>query len=106
RVKQVILISSIGVYENSNNRFTELDTPQPDTESGKALFAAEKIAKEQKGITTTVLRFGGLFGPGRDPGRFFSGKKNIPNGLAPVNMIHLNDCLGISLAILEKEAFG
>src|SRR5690606_24840937 len=106
RVKQVILISSTGVFENSNKQFTELDIPQPDTDSGKALFAAESIAKEQNQITTTILRFGGLYGSGRNPGRFFSGKKNISNGLAPVNMIHLNDCLGISLAILDKKAFG
>src|SRR5690606_28042744 len=73
RSKQVILISSTGVFENSNKQFTELDIPQPNTESGKVLLAAENIAKEQRGITTTILRFGGLYGPDRNPGRFFAG---------------------------------
>lgn len=105
-VTQIILISSTGVYENSNRHFNEQDIPQPNTDSGKALLLAENIAREQDKITTTILRFGGLYGPGRDPGRFFAGKKNIPNGLAPINMIHLDDCIGISLAIIGKEAFG
>ncbi|TCK85010.1 NAD(P)H-binding protein [Albibacterium bauzanense] len=106
KVKHVILISSTGVYENTGKEFNELDSPQPTSESGKALFSAENIVLAQKDFTTTILRFGGLFGPGRNPGRFLKGKNSIPNGLAPVNMTHLNDCLAISHAILEQESFG
>lgn len=105
KVKHLVFISSTGVYENSNREFTELDLPHPDTDSGKALLAVEEILKSQRNYTTTIIRFGGLFGPNRDPGRFFAGKRDIPNGLAPVNMIHLNDCIGISLTILKKQAF-
>jgi len=106
RVKYLILISSTGVYGNTGQEFNELDLPHPSSESGKALLLAENIALAQTGFSTTILRFGGLFGPGRNPGRFLKGKKAIPNGLAPVNMIHLNDCLGISHTILEQNAFG
>src|SRR5690606_41999862 len=56
--------------------------------------------------TSTIVRFGGLFGPNREPGRFLKGRKTIPNGLAPVNMIHLVDCVGICKAIIQKNAFG
>lgn len=105
-VKHIILISSTGVYENTGKEFNELDSPQPISESGKALLSAENTALAQKDSTTTILRFGGLFGPDRNPGRFLTGKKSIPNGLAPVNMIHLNDCLAISHTILEQESFG
>ncbi|MFD2871235.1 SDR family oxidoreductase [Mucilaginibacter ximonensis] len=105
-VKQVVLISSTGVYSDNNTEVTELDAPSPDTESGKILLAAEELLKAEKGFTTTIIRFGGLIGPGRDPGRFFAGKKAIPNGDAPVNLIHLTDCIGISSAILDKQAFG
>lgn len=106
KVKHIILISSTGVYENTEKEFNELDLPHPNSESGKALLQAENIALAQKNFSTTILRFGGLFGPDRNPGRFLKGKKSIPNGLAPVNMIHLNDCLAISHAILEQQAFG
>jgi nucleoside-diphosphate-sugar epimerase len=105
-IKQLVLISSTGVYGDHNTEVTELDDPNPDSESGKILLAAEDLLKAQKGFTTTVIRFGGLFGPDRDPGRFFGGKQDIPNGDAPVNLIHLTDCIGVSNAILDTQAFG
>lgn len=105
-IKQVTHISSTGVYGDHNREVDELTPPLPLTISGKALFDVENLLREQTDFTTTIIRFGGLFGPGRNPGRFFSGKKNIPNGKAPVNLIHLHDCIGISHAILNKQAFG
>jgi nucleoside-diphosphate-sugar epimerase len=105
-IKQVVLISSTGVYGDHNTEVTELDTPNPDSESGKILLAAENLLKQQTDFTTTIIRFGGLIGPGRDPGRFFAGKIDVPNGDAPVNLIHLTDCIGISNAIIDKQAFG
>jgi nucleoside-diphosphate-sugar epimerase len=106
QIKQVVLISSTGVYGDHNTEVTELDAPNPDTESGKIMLAAEEILKAEKAFTTTTIRFGGLIGPGRDPGRFFAGKTDVPNGEAPVNLIHLTDCVGISCMILDKQAFG
>lgn len=105
-IKQVVLISSTGIYGDHNTEVTESDIPAPDTASGKILLVAEGLLKAESAFTTTIIRFGGLIGPGRDPGRFFAGKTNIPNGGAPVNLIHLTDCIGISCAILDKQAFG
>jgi nucleoside-diphosphate-sugar epimerase len=106
QIKQVVLISSTGVYGDSNLQVNETDAPNPDSESGKILLAAEELLKQQTDFTTTVIRFAGLIGPGRDPGRFFAGKTDVPNGEAPVNLIHLTDCIGISNTILDKQAFG
>ncbi len=106
QIKQVVLISSTGVYGDSNTEVTEADAPNPDSEAGKVLLAAEELLKQQPDFTTTIIRFGGLIGPGRDPGRFFAGKTDVPNGEAPVNLIHLTDCIGISNAILDRQAFG
>jgi nucleoside-diphosphate-sugar epimerase len=106
QVKKVIYISSTGVYGDHNNEVNELSDPNPDTESGIILLEAEKLFQRETGFKTTIIRFGGLVGPGRHPGRFFAGKKDIPNGLAPVNLIHQQDCVGISEAIIEKAAFG
>ena len=105
-IKQVVFVSSTGVYGDSNIDVTELDEPNPDSESGKILLEAEGLLKRETSFTTTIIRFAGLIGPGRDPGRFFAGKTNIPNGNAPVNLIHLTDCLGISYAIIDKKSFG
>jgi nucleoside-diphosphate-sugar epimerase len=105
-IEQVILISSSSVYGDNNSEVNELTEPNPDTESGKILLQAETLLKEQISFTTTIIRFAGLIGPGRDPGKFFAGKTNIPNGNAPVNLIHLTDCIGISHSILDQKAFG
>jgi nucleoside-diphosphate-sugar epimerase len=105
-VKNILFISSSSVYGDRNTELSEADEPQPDTPSGKAMVAAEKILQDQHAFKTTILRFGGLIGPGRDPGKFFAGKVNAPNGQAPVNLIHLTDCIGISAQIIETESFG
>ena len=105
-VRQVIFISSTSVYGDHNDDVTEETDTSADTASGKAITSAESLLQNCTGFTTTVIRFGGLIGPGRDPGRFFAGKREIPNGQAPVNLIHLADCIGITLSILENKAFG
>jgi nucleoside-diphosphate-sugar epimerase len=106
QIKKIIYISTTGVYGEHNNEVNELDDPQPDTEAGNILLKAEELFRNETAFKTTIIRFGGLVGPGRHPGRFFAGKKNIPNGMAPVNLIHQQDCIGISMDIIEKNAFG
>lgn len=105
-VPNVIFISATSVYGDYNQEVNEQTIPNPETESGKAILAAEHTLTANPDFTTTILRFGGLIGPGRDPGRFFAGKTAIPNGKAPVNLIHLSDCIGLTLCLLEKQAFG
>ncbi|MFI5163456.1 MAG: SDR family oxidoreductase [Sphingobacteriales bacterium] len=106
QVEKVIYISSTGVYGDYNGEVNELDDPQPNTPSGEILLQAEKLFQAETAFKTTIIRFGGLVGTGRDPGRFFAGKTAIPNGLAPVNLVHLADCIGITGAIINHDAFG
>jgi nucleoside-diphosphate-sugar epimerase len=106
QVKKIIYISTTSIYGEHNREVNELDDPQPDIETGHILLEAEELFRQETAFKTTIIRFGGLVGPGRHPGRFFAGKKNIPNGMAPVNLIHQQDCIGISMAIIEKNAFG
>lgn len=105
-LKKTILISSTGVYADLNEQVDEQTPPQPNTPAGQVLFDAEELFRRQTGFQTTIIRFGGLIGPGRDPGRFFAGKKDIPNGLGPINLIHLDDCIGITKAIIAQDVFG
>lgn len=106
QVKNVIFISSTAVYADLNHEVDESTDPQPNTESGRILFAAENLFRNEQSFKTTIIRFAGLIGPGRDPGRFFAGKKAIPNGDAPVNLIHLDDCIGLTKVIIKQDAFG
>ncbi|WP_158800646.1 SDR family oxidoreductase [Pedobacter sp. L105] len=106
KVPEIIFISSTSVYGDQNEEVNEETIPLPETDSGKAILAAELALKSSHGFTTTIVRFAGLIGPAREPGRFFAGKKDIPNGLAPINLIHLEDCIGITKKIIDEEAFG
>ncbi|QNK61203.1 NAD(P)H-binding protein [Pedobacter sp. PAMC26386] len=105
-IPNIIFISATSVYGDYNEEVNEQTIPNPETDSGKAILAAELALKNITSFKTTILRFGGLIGPNRDPGRFFAGKSAIPNGKAPVNLIHLTDCIGLTMRILQKEAFG
>lgn len=105
-VKQVIFISSTSVYKDSCDLVDEFTQAHPGTSSAEGILAAEHLLFRNKSFVTTVIRFAGLVGPDRAPGRFFAGKKDIPNGKAPINLIHLDDCLGITAAIIEQSAFG
>jgi nucleoside-diphosphate-sugar epimerase len=106
RVPKVIYTSSTGVYDDLQGTVNELDAPTPTELSGQLLLEAEHLLMEQLQHAVTVIRFGGLVGHGRHPGRFFAGRKNIPNGLARVNLIHLDDAVGVTLGIMQKAAWG
>jgi nucleoside-diphosphate-sugar epimerase len=105
-VQKIIYISSTAVYGESCDKVTEADVPVPDSKSGVRLVQAEELFNGQPAFKTSIIRFGGLVGPGRHPGRFFAGKKDIPNGQAPVNLIHLDDCVGITQAVISQNKFG
>lgn len=106
KIGHVLFISSTSVYPDVNRIVMEDDRLQPEKGSGKALVLAEAMLLERSEFTTTVVRFGGLVGPDRLPGRFLAGKKNIPNGDAPVNMIHQQDCIEIICQIIKQQVWG
>ena len=101
-VKRVIFVSSTGVYADDRTEKNEPLVPKPSKPSGQALVAAEKIVRQTMNHWI-ILRLSGLSGPDREPGKWFSGKSNIPNGLNPVNMVHLDDCIEISLQIIDHQ---
>jgi nucleoside-diphosphate-sugar epimerase len=94
-LRKIVFISSTSVYPDVNREVTEADA---STES--YAYKAEQIFFSSP-FQTTVLRFGGLFGPGRNAGIFFAGKIDIPGADSPVNLIHLDDCIAIISAIIR-----
>jgi nucleoside-diphosphate-sugar epimerase len=101
-VKKVLFVSSTSVFADENVTITEESIPSPDTESGKQLFEAEELLQSKENFQTTVIRFGGLIGADRHPIKFLSGKTHIENPEAPINLIHLDDCIGIIEKIIQK----
>lgn len=104
----VVFASSTGVYPRAPGPVTEDDAPPPDDTaalrpSGAALLDAERLLRATPAFDTTVIRFAGLYGGDRDPGRFLAGRSQVAGGDAPVNLIHRDDCIGIVRAILEQD---
>ncbi|MFC5045108.1 SDR family oxidoreductase [Aquimarina hainanensis] len=104
--QKVIFISSTSVYENTNDWVTEIRHTQPEKESGKAVAAVEQILHTQLQHHLTIIRLSGLIGYDRLPGRFLANKKEVPNGDAPINVIHRDDCLGIIKSVINTNNWG
>ena len=105
-IKKVLFISSTSVYGNPNRMVTEADEPLPGTDSGEALVNVETYLAGRTDFETTIVRFGGLVGPNRPAGRFLAGKKGLKNGMAPVNLIHLEDCIEVLIRIIDHNFWG
>jgi nucleoside-diphosphate-sugar epimerase len=101
---QLILISSTSVYGDQQGIVDENTVPDPDTESGKILVEQEKYFLGFK--NSVIIRFGGLFGAGRHPGKFLSGRKNLEGANRPVNLIHQKDTVGFVKLIIENNFGG
>jgi nucleoside-diphosphate-sugar epimerase len=105
-VKYVLFASSTSVYPALNREVTEEDREPPVKPSGVALLKAESLFRESARFETTILRFGGLIGYDRMPGRFLAGKTGITGGGAPVNLIHRDDCVAIIHRVIERNLWG
>ncbi|PXY02793.1 NAD(P)-dependent oxidoreductase [Marinifilum breve] len=105
-IKKVIFISSTAVYPDTLGKVTEDLQLTPKKASGKALIKAENLLLESPDFDTTILRFGGLIGYDRHPGRFLSHRKELRNGSVPVNLIHQDDCVKIISEIIKQNVWG
>ncbi|HEX9981454.1 MAG TPA: NAD(P)H-binding protein [Flavobacterium sp.] len=105
-IKMVLFVSSISIYAEKGLVVMEETVPEPDSPSGTALLQAEALLQKNNLFSTTIIRFGGLIGNDRHPVYHLSGKINLINPDNPVNLIHLNDCIGIIEKILEKDIWG
>ena len=101
-VKKVIFTSSTSVYQNTNGLVSESDGAE---DTSKPLYQIENLFRTNQHFQTTIVRFAGLVGYSRHPGRFF-GERRIPQPDAPVNMIHRDDCLNILAGIIQRKLWG
>lgn len=106
-VNKILFIGSTSIYGDVNTEVTEAAIPQPDTASARALLQAETLVKTYyPEKASSILRMSGLIGGERKAGRFFAGKKDVPEGNAPINLVHLDDCIAVIEAIIKQEAWG
>ena len=102
-VKKVLLVSSTSVYENKNKTISESDGEESTL---SPLLTIENLFKNSSNIKTTIVRFGGLIGYSRNPGKFFHKGRIVHNPDSNVNLIHRDDCIGIISQIVEQEVWG
>ena len=102
-VDKVLFVGSTSVYGNTNRTITEsdgLELPQ------HPLVRIENLLTSNDRFMTTIVRFGGLIGYDRHPGRFFRGGKIVRDPDAFVNLIHRDDCINIIGKIVTDDIWG
>ncbi len=101
-VKKIIYVSATSVYPDKNQQARETDALTRENTGNPALFQAEQILLNDKNYDLTIIRFGGLLGVDRIPGRYFSEKENVV-GDTPVNYIHREDASRMVQWIIENN---
>ncbi|WP_116790049.1 NAD(P)H-binding protein [Flavobacterium psychrotrophum] len=107
-IKKVLFTSSISVYADDETipQIDETTTPNPDTESGKQVLAAEVVLQSCNDFETSVLRLGGLIGAERHPIYHLAGKSGLANPDAPTNLASLDTVLTAMLYVLRHNLWG
>lgn len=107
-VKQVIYISTTGVYGPADGEWVDERTPpDPQRDGGKASLAAETILTAHPiGKRSIILRLAGIYGPGRIP---YIDKLRMGEPLAVpsegwLNLIHVDDAAAIVVAVDQWAA--
>ncbi len=99
----VIFVSSTAVYGQDDGSWVDEQSPtKPDSFSGKRLLEAEQII-QQSGFNHCILRFSGIYGPGRN--RLIEQVKQGRASASPhyTNRIHADDCAGALAHLIELQ---
>ena len=112
KLKRIFFASSTSVYQQAEHEWVNEQTEiAPSSYSGQAVLKAEQILQNSPAITDigkTVLRFSGIYGPGRD--RLLTMVRN--GECAPKqpifysNRIHSEDCVGIVEHFIQQAEQG
>jgi len=106
RPARILFTSSTSVYGQSRGEWVDEESPtHPRGFTGEIMLAAERLLHGSR-HPSTVVRFGGIYGPGRTSlvARVESGQA-IPLGDSPhyTNRIHRDDAAGALAHLLEVE---
>jgi len=103
-INKIIFISSTSVYGSNQGKINSSTNPIPNSKNGVEILQSEKIISKNKNCT--IIRFGGLIGSNRHPVHSLTKKNEVLNPKAPINLIHLEDCIQIIYSIILKEVWG
>ncbi|MEM7176029.1 MAG: NAD-dependent epimerase/dehydratase family protein [Chlamydiota bacterium] len=111
-VTQLVYTSATSVYGCRNGNWVAEDsTLSPIGENGKVLCRTEEIYLSHlpKHIAPTVLRLGGIFGPGREltqRARYLAGKRASGSGDTFCNLAHQEDIVRAIDWVIEHHLTG
>jgi nucleoside-diphosphate-sugar epimerase len=100
--RHVVFVSSTSVYGNQSEPVTEESPTIPARSSSTALVEVEEMLQSSQ-LPVTILRMGGLVGYNRRPGRFLAGRRDLGDGDAPVNLLHLDDAVRVIWEVIRQE---
>ena len=104
--QHVLFVSSTSVYPNEARTMSEIDAISTRDAASDILRAEGHFVPRYGQWKSAVVRLGGLIGPDRAPGRFLAGRRDLAQGNAPVNLLHLTDAVGVLSAIIKHGAWG
>lgn len=106
RIQAVLFVSTTGVYPDEPRLMRETDAISTRDAASDVLRTEGHFVPRYGQWQSTVVRLGGLIGPGRAPGRFLAGRRNLPQGNAPTNLLHLTDAVGVLSTIVGQGIWG
>ena len=99
----ILFVSSTGVYAQQDGSWIDETSPTtPEGFSGKRLLEAEQLIG-QSGYAHTIVRFSGIYGPGRR--RLIEQVRQKSASASPhyTNRIHADDCAGVIAHLIELQ---
>jgi nucleoside-diphosphate-sugar epimerase len=102
--ERFVHVSSTGVYGQCDGAEVDETAPtEPQEESGRIVLEAERLLRE-KFPNAIVLRFAGIYGPGRLIGSqaLHAGQPLVGDGERWLNLIHVEDGAAAVLAAAER----
>jgi nucleoside-diphosphate-sugar epimerase len=108
RVGRLVYASSTGVYGPCDgDRIDEESPTSPTHESGRVVLDAEGLLRDvagRRGVPIVILRFAGLYGPGRIFHRasLERGEPIVGDPDRPLNLIHVEDAAEAAVAALDR----
>jgi nucleoside-diphosphate-sugar epimerase len=102
--RKVIFVSSTGIYPEvaSDEKYSEHFPFSLENTGNETIFRAEELMAKDRNFELTIVRFGGLMGDDRIPGKYFSGKENVV-GHSRVNFIHRLDAVRMLTWLIEQD---
>lgn len=101
----ILFVSSTSVYAQCNGEWIDETSPaEPENFSGRRLLEAEKLLQESE-FPVCVIRFSGIYGPGRD--RLIRQVKTgqLLSSSAFTNRIHADDCARAIAHMIEYQKY-